>query len=207
MTFNRLLCFACLTFYIICCGKNGFSQTEQSKRLTINDVTIARDKPTVYLCVDRELMKKKKEAKDDNLWVRVYNNTIWTIKFQAVRPGTPPQLFELPNGKFMTALTNNSIAFPEYQFESKKDAKEFDKPNWEISESSIFCYRTSPPYLKFQLSISKMGFYIWNTNTNGNLLEQLVTNHTHRAIESISISMTSPISQEKYVINLEIEHK
>jgi hypothetical protein len=130
MTFNRLLCFACLTFYIICCGKNGFSQTEQSKRLTINDVTIARDKPTVYLCVDRELMKKKKEAKDDNLWVRVYNNTIWTIKFQAVRPGTPPQLFELPNGKFMTALTNNSIAFPEYQFELKKDAKEFDQPNW-----------------------------------------------------------------------------
>jgi hypothetical protein len=129
-SFNRLLCFACLTFYIICCGKNGFSQTEQSKRLTINDVTIARDKPTIYLCVDRELMKKKKEAKDDNLWVRVYNNTIWAIKFQAVRPGTPPQLFERPNGKFMTALTNESIAFPHYQFQSKVDAKEFNEPAW-----------------------------------------------------------------------------
>lgn len=130
MIFNRLLCCACLLFGTLCCGGSVFAQTGKKINLTRNDVVIKRDKPTVYICIDRELMEKKKEVNDDSLWLRIYNNTIWIISFQAARPGTPPQLFKLPNGTIRTALTNESTAFPEYQFESKEGGDAMNKPKW-----------------------------------------------------------------------------
>jgi hypothetical protein len=92
-------------------------QTKQNQDLTRNDIVIERDRPTVYICADTNLMKKNK---GDDLWLRINNNTRWTIRFKSDRVGTKPQLYKLPTGKGVAALSKDSVAFPQYEIESKR---------------------------------------------------------------------------------------
>lgn len=87
--------------------------------LTRNDVVLRPDKPTIYMCVDRELTRAKARESAGDLWLRIYNNTVWLIRFNAERMGTSAKVFRLSNGRNVPALTNESVAFPQFEFEPK----------------------------------------------------------------------------------------
>src|SRR5207247_621974 len=101
---------------IVALSSTSLSQTKQNRDLTRNDIVIQRDRPTIYICVDANVTKKNGS---DDLWLKLNNNTIWTVRFESDRAGTKPQLHRLANGKSVAALSKDSIAFPRYEIESK----------------------------------------------------------------------------------------
>jgi hypothetical protein len=130
MIFNsRFLYLAYLVSYVLYAGGHVFAQTSKDTTLTRDEVVIVRNKPSIYLCVDRELLGKNKEA-NNNLWLRINNNTIWTIRFKGENRGTLQQLIKLPTGTIIAGLSNDSIVSPQYQFESKKVGDELYLPKW-----------------------------------------------------------------------------
>jgi hypothetical protein len=126
---HRKLCLLLLCFSVLSFAGNGISQTKRAKNLTRDDVVIKPNKASIYICVDRKLWKNK-EGGSDLLWLRVHNNTIWTIRFRAERTGTSQKLLKLSNGKITPGLTNHSTAFPRYEFEPKKFGEQLSGPSW-----------------------------------------------------------------------------
>jgi hypothetical protein len=117
-----LVLFAALSF-----GGSVVSQTKRAVDLTRDDVVIEPNKPTIYLCVVR---KKEEEGSANLLWLRVHNNTVWTIRFPAEKMGTLQKPLKLSNGKIIAGLTNRSTAFPRYDFEPKRIGDEIGGPAW-----------------------------------------------------------------------------
>lgn len=117
----RLYFVVALSFFV-CLKGNVSAQTVKHIGLTRDDVVLKRDKPTIYMCVDSKLTQDDRYAKEDSVWLRIYNNTIWLIKFNAERIGTSSKLITLANGYKVAALTDGSVSFPHYGLELK-DAK------------------------------------------------------------------------------------
>lgn len=99
------------------------TQTQNAKGLTRDDIVIQRNRATVYLCVDRPF------DGNSDLWLKIANNTIWTIRFRAERAGTMQQSLRLSSGKIIAGLTNKSTAFPRYEFETA-DQPISEGPRW-----------------------------------------------------------------------------
>ncbi len=116
--------------FTLCFGGDVVCQTKRAADLTRNDVVIKPNETSVYLCVDRELGNKRKKGGSNLLWLRVHNNTVWTIRFRAERMGTLSQPLKLSNGRIIPGLTNRSTAFPEYEFEPKKPGVQLGGPSW-----------------------------------------------------------------------------
>ncbi|HKO60051.1 MAG TPA: hypothetical protein VJV03_02735 [Pyrinomonadaceae bacterium] len=93
-------------------GGESFSQNKKAKNLTRDDIVIKRHQPTIYLCFE------KRPQNDSLIWLRITNNTIWTIRFRAEKSGTEQSPLKLSNGKIVAGLTKKSVAFPRYDFES-----------------------------------------------------------------------------------------
>lgn len=129
MIFNiRSFTLVLLAFCLIVFGGSGFSQEKQAAQITRDDVVIRRNKATLYICADRKLRDSKRKSEDDFLWLRIYNNTIWTIRFGAERRGTFEKSLKLSNGKVIPGLTNKSVAFPRYEIEANKTGTEAQTP-------------------------------------------------------------------------------
>jgi hypothetical protein len=75
---------------------------------------------------------RETESKDTAgiLWLRIHNNTIWTIRFGAEKKGTFEKSLKLSNGKIIPGLTTESVAFPRYEIEAKKPRTESQIPKW-----------------------------------------------------------------------------
>ena len=144
-----------LTTCTLVFGLPVFCQAINNRTLTRDDVVVNRDKPTVYICADADLMNKDKEIGGD-VWLRINNNTIWTIRFEAERMGTKQQLFKLPNGQKIAALSKASIAFPRYEIESKKTGEglslwgDVHTFNWLLSNNSAI-FKVPGKYFKDNL--------------------------------------------------------
>ena len=82
-----------------------------------DDVVIRKDRPSIYLCVDKELWQRRKA--DEDIWLRAYNNTVWAIRFDAEKMGTATRPLKLSNGNTVAALSNSSVSFPHFQVEQK----------------------------------------------------------------------------------------
>jgi hypothetical protein len=109
---------------LLCVWGQVFPQSKKARKLTRRDVVIQHDRPSIYLCAE------KSSQNDNAVWVRVANNTIWTIRFPADKQATQQRLLKLSNGKLIGGLTNQSVAFPRYEFESgAREARKGD-PLW-----------------------------------------------------------------------------
>jgi hypothetical protein len=102
------------------------SQTNDPKSLRREDIVIRRNRPTIYLCADHKTDKNG----TDVIWLRIYNNTIWTIRFGADRTGTSQKLLKLSSGSRVAGLTNESVAFPRYEFEPSETGAKKQGPEW-----------------------------------------------------------------------------
>ncbi|MGH9928572.1 MAG: hypothetical protein ACREA9_04985 [Pyrinomonadaceae bacterium] len=124
-----------LGFSLFCIGSisgNVSSQERNAANLTRENVVVTWNKPTVYICADLKLNKSKNNStKDGNIvWLRVYNNTIWTIRFGATTGATLQKALVLPNGSRVAGLTDDSVFFPRYEFESNSPNAEAERPAW-----------------------------------------------------------------------------
>ncbi len=126
---QNILRLAFFSFCLICFLENTYAQVNEAKNLTRNDVVVNPKKTSVYICIDKNSEPINDKAKSEIL-LRLYNNTIWTIRFNADAGGTSKELLKLNNGTTVAALTNNSTAYPLYQIKQRKPAKKFDEPAW-----------------------------------------------------------------------------
>lgn len=124
----RILGFLLLCSSLFCFVESVLSQTNNAKNLRREDVVIKPNLPSVYLCADGRAGKSEKQR--NVLRLRINNNTIWTIRFGAERQGTLQKLLKLSNGTMIGGLTNESTAFPRYEFESNKIGGKPEGPEW-----------------------------------------------------------------------------
>ena len=128
MTIIRAIGFLLLFSYAVCPQQRGEStQTDRAKNLTRAQVVISNDKSSVYLCFDEGLRKGSRDA--DVRWLRIFNNTIWTVRFKAANVGTELKAVRLANGAAVTGLTDKSIIVPQYEVEDR-DGRHPENPNW-----------------------------------------------------------------------------
>lgn len=139
---NLLLYFIGPICCAICFSVDVCSQTRRASNLKRDEAVIRRDRPTVYLCLDRKT--------DNDVWLRIYNNTIWTTRFRG--GGKMSTLLKLPDGTRVAALSNGDIASPEYRFESKQTGGEVDY-SWGDIHSAIFL--PSDTYALFKVPSGK----------------------------------------------------
>lgn len=146
---------------LLCLMGKVFPQSKKAKNLTRDDVVIKHDRPSIYLCAERS------SQNDGVVWLRIANNTIWTIRFHAEKQATRQAPLKLSNGKIIAGLTNQSVAFPRYEFESgARDAKnggpvwsDFGTASWLPSNRSALF---SVPVSQFELGMLYLEYkYEW----------------------------------------------
>jgi len=98
--------------------------------LTRKQVVVDEKKPSVYLCLNRSNDDNKASPNDDVLWFRVFNNTIWTIRFRSNSGQTNIKSLKLSNGKLVPGLTNDSIFVPQYEVEDAQTHARRMGPSW-----------------------------------------------------------------------------
>jgi hypothetical protein len=130
------------TFLLICfCFLVNFQTYAQSAKpamLTRTDIVIDPKSPTVYLSVERATGSKSKIEDSSEVWVKLVNNTVWTIKFLAEQSGEATQMLELSNGNRILALKHKSISVPQYGFESNASSDSSRKLMWGHLSNSNF---------------------------------------------------------------------
>jgi hypothetical protein len=127
----------CITrsfFLLLLLSHAGFpqlalSQVSTRTPLTRKQVVIRSDKPSVYLCVDGGPRQGKAGEDGDVLWLRIVNNTIWTIRFKATRGGTEVRPLKLSNGTIVSGLTKKSAVDPHYQVEDARSGHRREGPS------------------------------------------------------------------------------
>jgi hypothetical protein len=119
-----------LLAYFLCCVGSVSSQAKKAASLTRDDVVIRRNKATLFICADRKLIETNGKDKEEVLWLRLHNNTIWTIRFGAEKKGTFEKSLNLSNGKVIPGLTGQSVAFPRYEIEANKTGTKSQMPEW-----------------------------------------------------------------------------
>jgi hypothetical protein len=97
--FARAFAFTCLVTMFV---GTAATQTDSVRRLLRDDIVIRRNQPTVYLCLDRPA------DGTGLLWLRIANNTIWTLRFSAEKAATKQRPLRLSNGQTIAGLTEES---------------------------------------------------------------------------------------------------
>ncbi len=126
MIFKRHLVLPLLLWCFTCSGNTLHSQSRNPQDLTRSNVVVNSTRATVYLCIDKSRWHEKRPG--NLLWLRLYNNTIWTIRFKAEKEATLQKPLKLANGPRVPGLTDKSTAFPQYQLESKTTGQQLDYP-------------------------------------------------------------------------------
>ena len=91
--------------------------------LTRSDITVDPKLPTVFLSVEESKTENRSEV-----WIKLVNNTIWTIRFLGEQAGESTKLLELSNGAKVIGLQDGSISHPQYQFEPNTTIGNARKP-------------------------------------------------------------------------------
>lgn len=139
---SRLLYLAAVTSCVMLFAVVVSSQTRTASNLRRDQAVIRRDRPTVYLCLDRKT--------DNDVWLKIYDNTIWTIRFAG--GGKSSRLIDLPDGTRVGAFSNGAVASPEYRFESRQTGAEVDY-SW--GDVHTFAFLPSDNYVLFRVPASK----------------------------------------------------
>lgn len=87
------------------------SYSQQSQLAVSKDkVSVANDRPTVYLTFEREDKREPVHASESNkgIWLRLHNNTNWAINFCTPSLYIPPKVvpFRLAEGRSVLALVD-----------------------------------------------------------------------------------------------------
>jgi hypothetical protein len=117
---------------LLCPGLPQFALSQVSSRtpLTRNKVVIRSDKASVYLCVDNGPGQTKAAKDGDVLWLRIVDNTIWTIRFKAIGGGSEARPLRLSNGAIVAGLTNKSVVVPFYEVDDAMTGQRREAPIW-----------------------------------------------------------------------------
>lgn len=83
-----------LILLLLCLSTVGYAQHSKPRRVK-TEVRLSRNKPTVYITFERAGKREPLEAgeSDEGIWLRLHNNTRWTITFPAF--GVPETLGEV----------------------------------------------------------------------------------------------------------------
>lgn len=111
-------------------GQPRLKQAATPASLTRKQVVVDETKPSVYLCVNRNNSNRKNEHNEDVLWFRVFNNTIWTIRFRSSSGETNIKPLKLSNGKLVAGLTEKSVFVPHYEVEDAQTHARRMGPSW-----------------------------------------------------------------------------
>lgn len=116
-----------LLFLLSLCFLLGLQIQAQSKptMLARSDITVNPKLPTVFLSVEKSRTETRSEV-----WIKLVNNTIWTIRFLGEQPGVSTKLLELSNGTKVMGLQDGSISYPQYQLEPTTTIGNVRKPSW-----------------------------------------------------------------------------
>lgn len=87
-----------------CVALSGAAQQPSEVRIDVN-------KPTVYLAFDHL-------GPDDLVWLRLRNNSHWSISFRTENPGTTLMPLRLSDGRLVSGLADNLEVTPEYVIEN-----------------------------------------------------------------------------------------
>lgn len=130
---------------LICCSVCvvGNSQTRRASNLKRDEAVINRNRPTIYLCLERKT--------DRDISLRIYNNTIWMTRFPG--QGKTSRLLELPDGTRVAAVSNGDVVSPQYRFESKQTGVERDY-RWGDLHSVVFL--PSDTYAVFKVPVESL---------------------------------------------------
>lgn len=86
------------------------AQNENAKSLTKSDVVLDISRPSIFSCFEN--------ADKHSVWIRITNNSVWTLQFPATSDGTPKVLRKLSNGRVVAMLSNGATFYPGYGQES-----------------------------------------------------------------------------------------
>ena len=111
-------------------GQTGLKQQTTPTSLTRKQVVVDQKKPSIYLCVNRGGSNGKAAHYQDVLWFRVFNNTIWTIRFPSSSGETNIKPLKLSQGKLVPGLTKLSVFVPHYQVEDAQTHSRRLGPGW-----------------------------------------------------------------------------
>jgi len=123
------------------------AQVPQISTINRDNVVIHEDKPTIYLCVDRERASKV------DVWLRIVNNTIWTIKFNAHRTASPVRMLRLTNGSSVYGSITGSTSYPNYQLDSDHGNSEL---GWMWGDVSTPTWVPTDSYSIFEVPLKKI---------------------------------------------------
>jgi|GEM_PF-5277137 len=139
-----------ILLWVICLGafvsSTAYSQTLIPKNLTRDDVLIDKGKPSVFLCIDKVLSSKE----NGSVWIRVVNNTVWTLRFATERSGESLQPLRLSSGIRVPGLVNKTVFFPRYRLDHSDGSSRLGDPQW--SHTSTVSWLPSQSYSVFKVS-------------------------------------------------------
>jgi hypothetical protein len=125
-----------------------------------SDVRIDSTKPTVYLAFERL-------GENGRIWLRLHNNTQWTINLRTENPGAVLVPLTLINGQTVSAVADGSEVSPEYLIENVPDPGYGDywcntTRSWVApGQSAIFSFPGE--HLKFLGRLSVSYKYEWES--------------------------------------------
>ena len=131
-------------------AENANSQIATAPPLTWKTVTIDNTKPTVYLCAEPPDVATLK--RDDELWLRFNNNTIWPLMLNAEKVDGESKILKLSDGTNVGALGNGSTVKLLYSLKYSKTGASvpFQSTDWgDMLETS---WLPSQSYARFRVS-------------------------------------------------------
>jgi hypothetical protein len=107
---------------VVLCGLPFAGPARQREGTTKADVVLLKGKPTVYITFERAGERKPVYAKESNrgIWLRLYNNTRWSISFctESLYIGTKTTPLRLSDGRGVLGLRDGVEISPCYEVEA-----------------------------------------------------------------------------------------
>jgi hypothetical protein len=87
------------------------AQREGAKSLTRSDVILDSSRPSIFSCFDEVTPNLDRSS---SIWVRITNNSIWTLQFPAHERGSSHTVQKLSDGREVAMLLKGAIFHPGY---------------------------------------------------------------------------------------------
>lgn len=106
-----LLLLSGLIFNLGIMSKAIIAQSKSAKSLTKSDVILDPSRPSIFSCFENLTSNPDQSS---SIWIRITNNSIWTLQFPAHNGGTSHDVQKLSNGREVAMLAKGAIFYPGY---------------------------------------------------------------------------------------------
>ena len=110
MTKTIILAFIVFIFGLAAMPEDIVAQQKDAKSLIRSDVVLNSSQPSIFSCFEDAANFNDSSS----IWIRVVNNSIWTLQFPANARGSSHAVQKLSNGRDVAMLAKGSIFYPDY---------------------------------------------------------------------------------------------